>query len=305
MMTAMRSGMPVFFWVILACGGVAAAQPAVHAGFTRPWVWGVERLAFRRHVELAGPHNFFRLDVVQWQAEKNKAPVINFWLHEPRGYGNFSRPVGDFFQFTVNGISEKVLHLAERSVVLQRSPDGSAGCELLLNYDGARFVLYWYMRPDSALLHCRIRPLPDSLSPVQRATITLKFVASTLRKNAENKVLYDKAYARQALTAGRVLEQNAQPYLLNAADRYLILQDQILDGSTEEKGAGPCFLCFDFTSVQQAVLTLPDAWIGSLVIDLKPDFPDFHFALWQHKNVFSNTQFQEFFTKNSGLFQLE
>ncbi len=283
-----------------------AAGRTVHSGFIRPWVWGVERLAFRRHVEMAGPHNFFRLDLVQWQAEKNRMPAIHFWLHEPRGYGNFSRPLGEFFQFTVNGIPEKGLHLTEQSVRLDQMPDGSGGCEVLLNYDGARFSLRWYMHPDSALMHCRIRPLADSLSPVQSARVTLKFVPSTLRKNSENKVLYDNAYARQAVTALRVLEQNAQPQLLEAADQYLILQDLILDGSGgEDKGAGPCFLRLDFTPVQKALLKMTNSWIGSLEIDLKADFQEFHFALWQHKNVFSNQQFYRYFTENPSLFQLE
>ena len=295
----------LFLAIVLNCGRTFAAEERVHAEFTKPWVWGVERLAFRRHVEIAGPHNFYRLDLVQWQAEKNKVPAINFWLHEPRGYGNFSRPVGDFFQLTVNGISEKGLHLTEESVRLDRQPDGSAGCEILLNYDGARFSLRWYMHPASALLHCRIRPLAGSLSAVESARVTLKFVPSTLRKNAENKVLYDKAYARQAISSVRVLQQTPQPLVLTAEDRYLILQDQILDGTAENKGGGPCFLSLDFASVKQAVLKMPNAWMCSLTIDLKPDFTEFHFALWQHKNVFTNAAVQKYFSENPALFELD
>ena len=294
------------FCLILACGGmVLAKEDVARAGFTRPWVWGVDRLAFRRHVEISGPHNFFRLDLMQWQAEKGKPPAVNFCLHEPLSYGNFSRPVSDFFQFTVNGIPEKVLHLSEDSVRLLQSPDGSAGCEIFLNYDGARFVLHWYMRPDSALLHCRIRPLADSLSAVDNARMTLRFVPSTLRQDQDKKVLWDGVYDRQALSAKRVLEQNPQGQLLEADDQYIILQDQKLDGSGDGKGAGPCFVAIDFTPVQKATLKMANSWLCSLVVDLKPDFQEFHFALWQHKNTFSNAQFKKYFTENASLFQLE
>lgn len=291
----------------LLSSGLAAAPPgAVQASFSRPWVWGVDRLAFRRHVDMANQLNYYRLDVVQWQAEKNRPPSVNFWLHEPRGYGSFSRPVSDFFQMTVNDIPLKELHLDERSVeLLPADAAGRAGCAVALNYDGARFRLEWTMRPDSALLHGRLTPELPVLTPVRSVRIRLLCVPSTLRKDASNKVLYGGVYAREALTPVRTLGQHQAPQPLTPADAYLIIQDRDLAGGGEEMGAGPCLFTCSFDSVENATLNMADSWLTTLDITLKPDFNIFRFALWQHKTPFTNSEFQNLFRQQPERFRLD
>lgn len=291
---------------LLGPAATAAPPEAVQASFSSPWVWGVDRLAFRRHIEIANQHNYYRIDLVQWQAEKKRPPVVNFWLHEPRGYGSFSRPVSDFFQLTVNDIPIKDLHLDESSVqLLPADADGRAGCVVSLNYDGARFRLEWTMRPDSALLHGRLTPELPVLTPVRSISLRLLCVPSTLRKDAANKVLYGGVYAREALTPVRTLAQHPAPQPLTPADAYMILQDRDLAGGGEEMGAGPCFFTCSFNSVENATLNLPNSWLATINLTLKPDFSEFRFALWQHKTPFTNLEFQTLFRQHPERFRLD
>jgi len=281
-----------------------AAESPVRASLSKPWVWGVEKLSFRRHVQIANQHNFYRLDLVQWQAEKNQPPKINFWLHEPKAYGNFSRPIMDFFQLQVNGISERQLYIHDETLRLWENSDNSAGADIQLNFNGAKLLLRWFMRPGSALLHGLISVAPDSSTVIKDIMVKLQFMPSAIAKDDNGKVLYGNAYARQAITPLRLLQQNKQAQVLQPEDAYLILQDTIFDGSSEGKGAGPCYISFDYQGVQQARLNMDNSWLCSLIIELDPAFKSFHFALWQHKNSFSNQEFQQYFTENRSLFQL-
>jgi len=265
--------------------------------------WGADRLELGEHIVIANDHNYYGIDYVQWKADGKSFPVAQFWLLEPRMYGGYSRPVMDFFKIAVNGIAESRLQPKKEDVKLWHEK-GSAGCDISMSFDGARLILRWCMRPDSPLLRGSITMAPDSLERVNNIKLNFTMVISTLSKGADGQVQWEAVYERQALSPARLIAQDKNPIALNAEDRYLIFQDSKLDGSGEDKGFGPCYLTFEYSEVVAAKLKMGNTVFAGLEIELKPDFKEFRFGLWQQKNMISNSSFLEKFKKNESAFLL-
>lgn len=290
--------------VILFAAALPGGDSSVRSAISKTTGWGADRLEFGKRMVISNDHNFYAIDYVQWKADDKSLPRVQYWLFEARMYGGYSRPVFDFFKISVNGIPESKLQPQEKDLTLWNE-NGMAGCETAMNFDGAKMILRWHMRPDSPLLICSIRPAADSLEPVKNIKINFTMVISGLSKDKDGKVIWNGAYERQAVTPARTITQDKKPIMLNTDDRYLIFQDAKLDGSTQENGTGPSYLTFDTENIVSAKLSMDNAVFTNLEIEIKPDFKEFRFGLWQQKDPISNSSFLEKFNKNKDSFVID
>ncbi|MBR2427177.1 MAG: hypothetical protein IKB16_10620 [Lentisphaeria bacterium] len=269
----------------LSCAAVmlSAAVPASSTK-SKAVVYKPERYAFAQKTDIFNGMNRYTFTVVQSKPMGTTAPRTQYWLAAPK-FG-FSALV-NFFRMTVNGISYADLTPKDSDMTLWKEGT-SAGCELKMNFDGAKFILRLYMREDSPVLWGSIRPAKDSVEDVETAEIQFAALVSMLAKNANKKNIWSKGYERMAITPARTLTQRQQAYVLTPADTSLVLQDKKYDGSAADKGEGPVMIILDHTGVAKADLYLRDEWTTTLRLKLKKDFKEFRFGLWQPTTRVSN-----------------
>lgn len=175
------------------------------------------------------------------------------------GFGCWS----DFFELTVNGIESGRLMLG----TARRWTDGeSAGWDIPLNFDGTRVTLRLYLKIDSDLLFGEIRF--DPASSVKPRAVSLVVEAIPSWQETSPKPRYD-GYAR------KVLE------LKNGG---LLLTDEDYDGSSEEKGVGPCYFRLDPAAVIERQVSAGEKSKVTIRYMLKPEMPIVRFALWDDRD---------------------
>ena len=280
-------------WMLLAAGCLAlplsAAENApvgVKVGKTH--VYQPQKYAFARAAAIHNAQNKYSFIIVQSKPAGEKPPRTQFWLSA--GQFGFCNLV-NFLKITVNGISCAGITPKTEDFV-PRQEGGRAGCEAKFNFDGAKLVLRFRMRPDSPVLWGSLRPAPDSLEEIKSVQVDLTAIVSMLARK-DKKVLWTKVYEREAVTPARTLEQRQKSWLLTPQDTYLVLQDKKFDGSSAEKGQGPVMILLDHGSIDSAKLFLRSNWTATLSIVLKPGFKNFEFGLWQQETRISNAEFAE------------
>lgn len=273
--------------LILALGfaaiALSAATPAAST-MGKARVYRPERYAFAEKTDIYNGENRYTFTIVQSKPSGTQAPRTQFWLAAPKN--GFSALV-NFFKMKVNGIDYSNLTPRPNDMKLWKNGT-SAGCEVKMNFDGAKFILRFYMREDSPVLWGSIRPAEDSVEDVETAEITFSALVSHLAKNANKQVVWSDAYERMAITPARTLMQRRPAYLLTPADTRLVLQDKKFDGSAPDKGEGPVMIILDHNGVEKAELFLRNEWTTSLCLKLKKDFKEFRFGLWQPTTRVSN-----------------
>ena len=294
---------------LLRALAIAAALSACVAGHAESAVttevgtftpYRPERFCFARHAIIGNPLNYYSLAVVQTKGNSEKPQENAFSLSSGNRF-SFSGPTEDFLKMTVNGFAMKFVNVSE-DMFSEWKEEGRGGVDMKINFDGAKIIFRWHMRGDSPVLWCTVSPAPDGIEPVKSATLKLSWIQSAIAYTPERQTLWENAYAREAVTATRTMTQKSGNQELAPDDRYLILRDAIFDGSTPEKGVGPCFIVLDFKEVDKAFLTMGNTVWGNLAVELKPGFSSFTFGLWQHKVPRSNAAFMEQFEKNRQAF---
>lgn len=197
-------------------------------------------------------------------------------------------PLVDFFMLKINGIEMNKLSPRPESLTRWGEND-LAGAELKLNYNGAKVVCRFFMRPDSSLLFASIFPALDTLEPIRMAQAVFTVVPSSYILKNGRVVWRNGNYQRMAVTPARTIRQTAEPVVLTPADTRLVLMDAFLDGSSEEKGYGPCALFLDYSGIEKAVLSIGNAWVTKVTLDFIPGLKEFRFAIWQRSVRISNT----------------
>ncbi len=164
------------------------------------------------------------------------------------------------------------------------------GFEFALNFDGAKMLLRLYMRPDSGVLWGELQPAQDTLEPVKTASISFACLPSLLAMK-DKKVLFHNVYNHEAKSPAKIYKQHPQGQTITAADKYFIFYDTQFDGSSDDKGIGPCMVIADTDIMQSGKLHQPNAWVVTVDYTLKPDFKTFRFGIWQKNSRISNADF--------------
>ena len=179
---------------------------------------------------------------------------------EPKfGFGTWS----DLLELTVNGVASGLL----RPGVPRKWTDGkSAGWDVPYNFDGVRLTLRLYLKPDSDLLFGEFRF--DAKSEVRAKTVSLRVEAIPSYQETKPKPRYT-GYRRKAV---------------ELKGGGLLLTDAEYDGSSDEKGVGPCYFRLDPSVVEKRTVSAGDASRVTLDYALKPDAPVVRFALWDDRD---------------------
>ena len=264
----------------------AAENPPVGSKVGGTSVYQQQKYSFAQRADIYNAQNKYGFIIVQSKPAGEKPPRTQFWL--AAGQTGFCSLV-NFLKITVNDIPNSVIDPKIGDFVPWKDKN-LAGCEAKFNFDGVRLILRFYMRPDSPVLWGSLRPAPDSIEPVRKFKLDFSAVVSKLAQK-DKKVLWSGVYEREALTPVRKLEQKQKVWELMPKDTYIVLQDRKFDGSSEKKGTGPVMILLDHGCIAKAELTLRNQWTARLSVDLKPDFKEFKFGLWQQETRISNAEF--------------
>ena len=251
-------------------------------------VYQPQKYAFAQKADIYNAQNKYGFTIVQSKPAGGNPPRTQFRL--AAGQTGFC-PLVNFLKITVNGIPNTVIDPKVMDFVPWKEKN-LAGCEAKFNFDGAKVILRFWMRPDSPVLWGSLRPAPDTLEEIKSAQVSFSAIVSKLAKE-NKKVLWTKVYEREAVTPARTLAQRQKIWELAPQDSYLVLQDKKFDGSSAEKGDGPVMILLDHESIDNAKLLLRSNWTTTLAIALKPGFKNFEFGLWQQETRISNAAFAE------------
>ena len=251
-------------------------------------VYQPQKYAFAQKADIYNAQNKYGFTIVQSKPTGENPPHTQFRL--AAGQTGFC-PLVNFLKITVNGIPNTVIDPKVGDFVPWKEKN-LAGCEAKFNFDGAKLILRFWMRPDSPVLWGSLRPAPDSIEPVRKIELGFSAITSKLAQK-NKKVLWSGVYEREAVTPARKLEQRQKVWDLTPKDTYIVLQDKKFDGSSEEKGTGPVMILLDHGCIAKAELVLRNQWTTSLSAVLKPDFKEFKFGLWQQNPRISNAAFAE------------
>ena len=90
----------------------------------------------------------------------------------------------NFMNMKANGIPLAKLMVKKED--MQPWKDGAnAGAVIKLNFDGSKFDLIFYMRPDSPVLWCSIKPSADTIEEPEDISIVHSCIPSMLAKNGK------------------------------------------------------------------------------------------------------------------------
>lgn len=290
--------MKKFILFTLAVLTSAAAFAQVRSSVQKATVYKQERYSICRSASINNPLNNYIFTLLQAKPIDGKAPRTQLWL----AAHNFGFcPLTNFLNMTVNGYNNAVIMPREKDMTAWNKND-KAGMDLKLNFDGAKVILRLYMRDKSPVLWGSIMPAKDSIVPIRKIRLQFSAIVSILAK-VKKSVAWSKVYDRMAITPARTLKQQNKQWKLTPADTYLILQDNKYDGSGPGKGQGPVMIILDHKEVKSANLEMRNNWTTRLHVELKPDFKEFKFGLWQQKPVISNKAFAEKFKKEKAAFK--
>ena len=197
-----------------------------------------------------------------------------------------------WFQLSVNGISMGEVDFGAENLSTFRE-GVKAGFEYALNFDGARVRLRFFMKKGKELLLGELLPDPASTKPVESVVLRLSAIPSGMVGTSAPK---DAVYKREVRTATRLVERDAP---LAADDRFFILQDANLDGTSPEKGMGPTMAVVDWRGVLEGKAEVrPSAGGVGLEFRLDPKLEHAAFGVWQDTDGRHSNE--EVFKKFSG-----
>ena len=250
------------------------------------------------------PHLFPHLEFVTGYSISNGSWDYNVSVQRTKNTGKqpaflqfgCGYPIPALPSLTVNGIKSRSISLDKGSLKKWEDKEsGSAGCEMTLNFDGAKILYRIFMKKDSNLLFVRIAPDSSSVEPIAGIEFST-YACINLDKDPKKR--WDPAsYAREAATPARTIKGDTgnKGIELEPAENTLILRDT-------EFGKNPVYMVFESAPVQKAVL-LNGAY-QTLNLTLKPDFKEFTYAFWMSpKKQFSNTEFETLLKASPGLFK--
>ena len=219
------------------------------------------------------------------------------------------------FDLTVNGISYRDLNFSAENISLWSEGDNK-GVEIKMNFDGAKVVTRFYMRPDSGVLWCRLYTAADTVEPVQSVKFNATCLPSTLAK-INGKVQFHKIYQRKAKTPIKEYSAKHSHQKIAPLDSSFIFYDTLYDGTPftptkdkaanekNDKGFGPCMFISDHKSATKSELVLRNDWTVSLLMTFGNDFKEYNFGYYNSAVRTKNDVFFKNVETNKAAFTLK
>lgn len=265
-------------------------------------VYQPEKYVFSHGVSIYNTQNRYDVYLTLTKPEGAKPPKFDLRLFA----GEFGfNPLIQFLGIKVNGIPLEKINAAADDIQEWRGKN-RAGAEIKLNFDGAKYILLFYMRDDSPVLWASLKPAPDSVEETEKLELSFSMIPSKLILEDKQPVWGGKGlYAREVVMPTRTISQRKDSYQLTPQDCEFTFRDAVLDGSAADKskGMGPCWLQMETAPVANGILHLQDYWTTNMILTMKPDMKEFRFALWQRKAPLSNADFAKMRKEQAAAFQ--
>ena len=277
----------------LLSGAVFAQNYApVRADVKQMHIYQPETWAVRQGAKISNQFNSYEVILAMTKPMNNKPTQT--WIRIWAGDFGFC-PLTRSFKLDVNGIGMEKLNVKTSDV--QPWKEGkNAGIKIALNYDGCKFDVIFYMRPDSPVLWGMIRPSANTLEDIKTAVMTFTCIPSTLARNAKKVPIWGgPEYGREIVTNARTYPASARVYPLAKDDVSFIFRDTKFDGSAKDKskGVGPVWLQIDQTSVVNGKIRSTNEWTNWIQLNLNPAMKEFKFGMWQQQMPISNADFDK------------
>ncbi len=240
-----------------------------------------EALIYNRHCKYRLVLSLSRpgMDNVPYPVTKLRLYSSNF------GFG----ALNDFITFNVNDISMYVINTDRED--MQPWQDGSRkGVTFPLRFDGVFLKVTAYMIPDSPCLFFRVSH-KGSLVECRSMKAMFSVIPSSYVMKDKKVIWQGDEYRRKAITSGGVISQSPLKQPLNKEKDWIILHDELLDGSGDDKGTGPSALAFQGSGIADATVLLRNSWTSKVNLNMKPGSASFNFAIWQPTTPTANNVF--------------
>ena len=282
----MMRGFVSVMMVGVALGAFAADDPVVVTLTTREAP--DTATLFRGQATVGNSRANWSLGLDNKRAHGNEGRHLKFSVANGKtfGYSALINPV----KLTVNGIPWNKLQVKPKN--LRKWADGvREGVEFMLNFDGAPVRVRASMTPGSPWLDFEVKPSAKGLTPVTNILVGVSSIPSFLDCGHGKPTRFDR-YRRSVRTASRYLKpQKTGRIPLQADDRYYVMMDEDYDGSSEDKGMGPCAVRSEGPVAGD--VDLNDGWVTSVWFKPDPTKP-FRFSMIEYPDRrFSNAEFEK------------
>ena len=200
----------------------------------------------------------------------------------------------NFMKIKANGIDMSKLMVKSEDVQPWKNGK-NAGAVIKLNFDGSKFDVIFYMRPDSPVLWCTLKPSADTIEEPEDISIVHSCIPSKLAMNGKKVIWTGAPYNRELVTNTRKLgmDPKRKAVILTKEENSLTFRDATFDGSAPDKGQGPVWMYLDHSAVQSAKVFNISNWTAWLELKLNPALKEHKFAFWQQKPRISNADFEK------------
>lgn len=194
------------------------------------------------------------------------------------------------FELTVNGISFRKLNYTAENMSLWSNGD-EKGVEIKMNFDGAKVVARFYMRPDSGVLWCRLYRAADSVEPINKVRFSATCIPSNLAKK-NGKVQFHNIYGRQVKTPLKTYKARHPHQKISPLESSFIFYDSMYDGSPfkptknklenekNDKGFGPCMFISDHKNMKKGEIIVRNDWTNTIILEFGNDFKEYNFGYY-------------------------
>lgn len=269
----------------------AQDYPPVRADVKQMYIYRPESWAVRQGANITNKLNTY--EVILGMSKTNGKTPSQTGIRIFAGDYGFC-PLTPSFSLEVNGISLKSLNVKASDV--QPWKDGSkTGIKIALNFDGCKFNVIFYMRPDSPVLWGMIQRDEKTLEDAEKISVTFTSIPSYLAKRNKVPVWNGPEYGREIVTNAATYPARAKIYPLGANDKEFIFRDTKFDGTMKDqsKGQGPVWLQVDRSLALKGVIRSVNEWTNWVRLDLDPKMKEFNFGMWQQRAIISNADFDK------------
>lgn len=243
---------------------------------------------FRAGAEFGNSRGKWNVSLKNSRGHADKGRSFDFLMSNGKTAG-FSGLISAM-ELTVNGISWRRLQL-KPARVREFAAEGSRGVEAMFNFDGAPVRVRWSMRSGSPCLDCEVKPSAKGLTQVTNLEVRVAAIPSFLDCGHGKPTRFDK-YRRQLKTNGRLLgPERSRTFAIDEGERVFIFEDADYDGSSADKGLGPCAVVAG-TPVKGRI-SINDSWTTNIYFTPDPS-KAFRFSLVEYpeRNI-PNAEFEK------------
>lgn len=186
-----------------------------------------------------------------------------------------------FLEIEIDGIKNQDIEILP-SDISPFSFGDKRGYDVSLDFNGRKFRLRMYMIPNGECLNCELTQIGGEKA--QKVRVRVNAIPSYLDAPKGKSRFYD--YNREVVTARGTFNRPSKgrnPYPISIEDKYYIFQDADYDGSSEDKGFGPCQFTPSFDAVKDGRIKVTDYWISSVELDIDPA-KTFRFMIYENRD---------------------